>query len=398
MHDIAHAGSDADVLVLDPQRGRPCSIVHVLSPGTAGGLETVVHALARGHADAGHRVTVLAASDDEAACRFLDRFTATLVQTESLRVRGRGYGAERVAARSALQRIMPDVVHTHGLRSDVIDAAAARDLGLATMSTVHGYTDATLKLRMYGLLQRANLHRFDAVIAVSTPLARRLAPYVPASRLHVIPNGYIAEHAAADRLIARSRLGVHDKRFLVGWVGRLTPEKAPAVGVAAFARMAHVAERVGVELAVIGDGPERARVEQLAGELGVAPRVRFHGTRADAPMLMAAFDALMLSSHREGTPMVLLEAMAARTPIVATRVGGVPDLLSSRSALLVPRDDPHALASALLSVLLDRESAATRAEHAAEVLTTKYDGAHWLDRYADVYRGLRQITQRRRSC
>ncbi|HVX39484.1 MAG TPA: glycosyltransferase [Gemmatimonadaceae bacterium] len=398
MIETAQAERDSDVLVLDPMRGRPCSIVHVLDPGLAGGLETVVHALACGHAAAGHHVTVLTPSDTLAARRFLDRFAGTAVHTECVAVHGRGYASERAAVRSALARRMPDVVHTHGLRSDVVDAGAARGLGLATITTVHGYTDATVKLRLYGLLQRGHLHRFDAVIAVSSPLARRLAPYVPGARLHVIPNGWVPEHAAADRAIARSGLGVHDERMLIGWVGRLAREKAPDVAIAAFARVAQVAERMGVELAVIGDGPERSRVEELARQLGIAPHVRFHGTRPDAPTLMTAFDALVLSSRREGTPMVLLEAMAVRTPIIATRVGGVPDVLSEREALLVPRDDPRALGSALLNVLLDRDGALARAERAAEVLATRYDGARWLDRYTAHYRRLRQLTQRRRTC
>lgn len=395
MHDAAVIGAEDNVLPFDPLRGQPCRVLHVLDPGSAGGLETVVHALARGHADAGHRVIVAAVSDSEASYRFLDRFSGTRVRQECLAVRGRGYGRERAALAAVMRRHVPDVVHTHGARADVIDAGAARALGVPVVTTVHGFTDATLRTRAYRVAQCAALHRFDAVVAVSGALAHRLAPYVAGSRLHVIPNGYMPEGCPADRRIARSRVAVHDERFLIGWVGRLTPEKAPEVALRGFARLSEVASRVGLELAFMGDGPERSRLERLARELNVSDSVRFHGLRADAPLLMSAFDVLILSSRTEGTPMVLLEAMAARTPIIATRVGGVPEMLTGRDALLVPPGDPKLVASALLNVLLNPEAAASRAERAAGVLADRYDGALWLERYTDLYRRLRLATSRR---
>lgn len=396
--DVAGPRAAARMLSFDPLRDQPCSIVHVVSPGAAGGLETVVHALARGHADAGHTVRVVAVSDDDAACRFLERFAGTGVHTDSLAVSGRRYACERAAARSIFRQVRPDVVHTHGNRPDVIDAVAARSVGIATATTVHGYTASTLRNRVYGYVQRLHMRSFDAVVAVSTPLAMTLSSHVDPSRLHMIPNGFIPDATPADRLLARHRLGVYDERFLIGWVGRLSPEKGPDVALAAIGRLALVARHEALELAVIGDGPERPNLERLARQLGVEPLVRWHRTRHDAALLMTAFDVLVLSSRTEGTPMVILEAMSARTPIIATRVGGVPDMLSSEEALLVPRDDPAALASAILDVLLARDAAYARAFRAANVLATRYDGAAWLERYAALYRQLRLWTQWRQRC
>ena len=112
------------------------------------------------------------------------------------------------------------------------------------------------------------------------------------------------------------------------------------------------------------------------------------GQIADAARLIPAFDVLVLSSRTEGTPIVLFEAMAARVPVVATAVGGVPDVVGEREALLVPPDRPDALARAIASVREDPGSARARAAAAATRLATEYAVGPWVERYAAVYRGV----------
>lgn len=388
----------AQALTVERPAREPCSIMHVVSAGMVGGLETVVHALATGHADAGHTVRVVTVFDDEPAKHFLGRFAGTGVLTESLHITGRGYGRERAAAEAVFARARPDVVHTHGLRPDVVDAPAARALGIATMTTVHGYTASSLRTRLYAYIQRSCLRSFDAVVAVSNQLARTLAAHVDVSRLHVIPNAFIPGAALVSRAAARARLGVRDDRFLIGWIGRLSPEKGVDVAVHALAYLARALPGASLELAVLGEGSTRSDAQRLARHVGVAPLITWHGARPDAARLMRAFDVFVLSSRAEGTPMVLLEAMFAKTPIVATRVGGVPEMLSPDDALLVKRNDPRALAAAIQQVRANQGAAAARAEHAAEVLADRYDGQAWLDAYAALYNRLRLTTERRRTC
>lgn len=369
---------------------QPRSIVHVVSPGPTGGLETVVQALASGHAEAGFTIRVVSVSDDANANRFLDRFARTNVFTESLGIRGRAYHRERAAARSLFRALRPDVVHTHGNRPDVVDAPVAHALGIPTVTTVHGYTGSSARNRVYGFLQRLRLPAFDAVVAVSRPLAAQLSSRVAPSRLYFIPNAFIPSQSLLDRMAARRRLGVHDDRFLIGWVGRMSREKAPDVAIAAMRRVLQLAPRESLELAMIGDGPDRAVLQERCRRTPLECVVRWHGLRPDVSRLMAGFDLLMLSSRTEGTPMVLLEAMAARTPIVATQVGGVPDVVSPDEAVLVASDDPDALATAILFVLFGPEQARRRAAHAAEVLSQRFDGHAWLDRYAALYNQIRR--------
>jgi glycosyltransferase involved in cell wall biosynthesis len=271
----------------------------------------------------------------------------------------------------------------------VVDASAARAIGVPTMTTVHGYTDASLRAWLYGYIQRQQLHTFDAVVAVSGPLSRRLQSYVTPSRLHVIQNAFAQTGRLQERDEARARLGIPDERFLIGWIGRVSAEKALDVMLEALARLAdHVG--TSITLAVIGDGNERQRMERRARSLGVAELVRWHGTQPAAGTLMKGFDVFVLSSDREGTPMVLLEAMFAQTPIVSTRVGGIPDMLTPDEALLVPRRNARALADAIRDVMNNPSDARRRAKRAADRLAAHHGMEQWLARYEDLYRQLQR--------
>lgn len=399
--DLVCSADEPGLLHFDARRNEPCSIMHIVNPGMAGGIETVVSALADGHARAGHHVHVVSVADDGAARAFLGRFAGTGVRTASLGVPERAYGRERDAVRSLVHELRPEVVHTHGNRPDVVDSPAARDVGAATVTTVHGYTDSTLRTRLYGYVQRLHLRGFDAVVAVSAPLALRLSPHVESSRLHVIPNAFAPSANPFERAIARRRLGVSDDRFMIGWVGRMSREKGADVAVRAMARVASMSRLSPfdrTELSMIGDGPDRSSLERLARRLGVEGNVGWYGVRPDAAQLMAAFDVLLLSSRREGTPMVILEAMAAGTPIVATRVGGVPDVVTNSEALLVPPDNAQAMADAILRIMFEGEDARARAKRARRVLATRFNGDAWLDRYAALYRRVRVQSQARARC
>jgi glycosyltransferase involved in cell wall biosynthesis len=285
----------------------------------------------------------------------------------------RAYGRERAGIADVCARIRPDVVHTHGYRTDVIDSGVARRRKIPTITTVHGFTGiGGWRGRLYEYLQRRAFRRFDAVVAVSRPLVTLLrGDGVAADRVHMIPNAYSPD-TFFNRDDARRTLGLSDG-FIAGWIGRLSQEKAPDVFVAA------VDQVEGMSAAIIGSGREAPRN---------SPRVKMLGQVADAARLMKAFDVLVLSSRTEGTPMVLFEAMAAKVPVVATAVGGVPDVVSDNEALLVPPDRPDALARAIAAVRDDPAAARTRAAAAAERLATEYAVGPWVERYAAVYRGV----------
>ena len=242
------------------------------------------------------------------------------------------------------RRERPDVLHTHMSRANFFGVLLSRLAGVPCVATAHS--------------QNVLLHWFlnDAVIAVSASTARFLSRYrlVPASRLHVV-RGFVEAPAAPpsddERLRLRTSLGLGERDRVVGTAAQLIPAK----GVLDLVRaVGLVRSRVPTTLVVAGSG-EPAHEELLRAEaarLGVP--VRWLGFRADLGSLLPAFDLFATATHREAFGMVALEAMAAGLPVVATDVGGLPEVVENGvSGLLVPRRDPASLAAALERVLLD---------------------------------------------
>src|SRR5262249_54808682 len=153
-----------------------------------------------------------------------------------------------------------------------------------------------------------------------------------------------------DRAAARSALGLDPNQFVIGWVGRMTPEKGLDVMVDAMKALVDSP----VMLCAVGDGAERAPCEARAASLGVSDHIRWAGLVREAGRYFQAFDVLALSSRTEGVPMVVLEAMAAEIPLVVTAVGGIPDVVSPREAMLVPSEKPDELAGAIKRVFENR--------------------------------------------
>jgi len=371
----------------DPElSGAPLSILHVLAPSPVGGLERVVHALAIGQHRAGHDVHVAAVLDRGADDHpFLRPLQEVGVGVTPIRVGPRAYLRERREVAAICRARRPAIVHTHGYRVDVLDAGVARSLGIPVVTTVHGFTGGDAKNRLYEWLQRRAFRRFDAVIAVSHPLGEALARGgVRRERLHVVPNAWAGDRPVEGAGAARQALGVPPGVFHIGWVGRLSREKGADVLLEALGRL----RDVPFVASFVGTGPEQPVLERRASELGLAERIRWHGLVPDAGRLFPGFDVVVLSSRTEGTPIVLFEAMAAGVPIVATAVGGVPDVVGEDEALLVPSEAPDTLAAAIRAVFAMPEAAAARARGAQERLRRRFSMEPWLRRYEAIYRSL----------
>jgi glycosyltransferase involved in cell wall biosynthesis len=335
----------------------------------------------------GHRVHVAAVVEpDVGRHEFMETLEAGEVEAERLEIPRRAYHLEVKRLRELFARTSPDVVHTHGYRGDVVAGKVALWSGLPVVSTVHGFTEGGVKNRFYEWLQERALRSHHAVVAVSKPIHRRLlARGVAETRLYLVRNAWSRDRALLGRSEARARLGLPEDAFIVGWVGRLSREKGPDVFLDAMER---VARRIPDAVAsVIGESDARERLHEHAGEMGLDGRITFHGRVQGAAELYRAFDVFVLSSRTEGTPVSLLEAMDAEVPVVSTSVGGVPDVVRhEQEALLVPPEDPGALASAVCRIRREREAAIERARRARGRLLSEFDLRPWMDRYEDVYR------------
>lgn len=332
----------------------------------------------------GHDVRVFATLDrSDAGEAYHQALRAAGVPVVPIVAPGRRYLAEARSIRSGLREMRAEVAHTHGYRSDVVGGHAARRTRVPVVSTVHGFTGGAAKGRFFEWLQVKSLARADLVVAVSDSVAHRLSVQgVPARNLLRVRNARRGsasmERGAAQRLLGLDPRGVH-----LAWVGRLSREKGADVLVEALGRIRDLPWHVGF----IGDGPERTRLEARAHALGLADRITWHGVVAGAGSLLAAFDLVVLSSRTEGTPMILLEAMGAGVPVVATAVGGVPDVVTDAEAILVPAESPEDLAGALRTALGDLPALAPRVAASVRRLES-FAYEPWLDAYEGLYHRL----------
>ena len=358
------------------------TVLHVLAPASVGGMESVVSMLTAGLVEGGATVLAHLIVGPGENPPLADVLRGHGVGVEVTGVPSRRYSMERAATAALCRSRSVDVVHCHGYRADVIDSAAARTVGVPVVSTVHGFTGGGWKNAIYEWLQIRAFRRMNRVLAVSRPLVDLLEGRgVRPETISLLPNAFAASSAPIEPGPARSALGLAPKGPVVGWIGRMSPEKGPDV----FVRAAAEAKVEGSHWAMVGDGPERAEAEALTAALGLEDRVAFLGLIPDAGTLVRAFDVLVLSSRTEGTPIVALEAMAAGVPVVATAVGGVPDLLGEGAGRLVPPEDPRALAAAVDEVLGDPAAAATLVEQARARLSQEYALGPWIEAHQRLY-------------
>jgi glycosyltransferase involved in cell wall biosynthesis len=252
-----------------------------------------------------------------------------------------------------LRKRTPDVLLAYWIYPEGWGALwAARRLGIPVVLGARG---SDLRLPgdpLSARLARSALRRASFLITVSEDL-RRLAIQMGAAaeRTHSIPNGCeLSVFHPADRSRARLELGLKPESRVVLFVGRLVEVK----GVRELLRAARLllAQQAGLEVVLVGEGPLRRPLEeQAAGEL--AAHVRFAGVQKPEAVArwMAAADVVCLPSHSEGCPNVVIEALACGRPVVASRVGGIPELVNSNCGILTPPGDPEALAAALHEAL-----------------------------------------------
>jgi glycosyltransferase involved in cell wall biosynthesis len=284
-------------------------------------------------------------------------------------------GLSELSALRALARVIrefrPHVVHSHTAKAGTLARVAAW-LGRVPVivHTYHGHVFhgyfSPRQTRLFLAIERALARRTDCLLAVSETVRRELLGFGIGSpeRMRVMPLGLDLDRFArsdAMRGLVRAELGLAPETPTVGIVARLVPIKAHEVFLEAAARLARRLPRVA--FVVVGDGERRAELETAACRLELQGRVHFLGWRQDLDRIYADLDVVALTSRNEGSPVSLIEAMAAGRPVVATRVGGVPDLVEDGlTGTLVGPGDAGALAEAVAALLADPDQARAMGE------------------------------------
>jgi glycosyltransferase involved in cell wall biosynthesis len=366
-----------------------CQVLHSLQ---VGGAEVLAARLARGL---------------RGACRFVFACLDELgTLGEELRaegfpveVLGRQSGVDwRCAWRLArlLRRERVDLVHAHQY-TPFFYALLARLLYRRppVLFMEHGRHQPDYRRPKRVLANRLLLERRDRVVGVGQAVRQALIDHegIPAPRVRVIYNGIDTAGLANghhDRAAVRRELGAGPGDFVILLVARLDYLKDHATAVRTVARVAR--QRPDVRLVLVGEGPERAKIEELVGRHQLAANVRFLGLRKDVGRLLKGADLFLLTSVSEGIPLTVIEAMAAGLPVVATRVGGLSEVVEDgETGRLAPSGDDAALADAVLRLAGDpelrRRMGRRGQERARGVFSEGQMHARYLELYREMLRG-----------
>ena len=380
--------------------------MHVIARLNVGGAALHVLQLAHEQARRGHDVVVVAgtlAGGEESMEYVAEELGVQLVKLPVLQraLSPRADTAAIVALRRLLRERRPDVLHTHTAKAGATGRLAALAAGGARpRAVVHTYHGHVLSgyfsrrwERVFRWIERALAFTSGTLVAVSDEVRDDLVGFgvAPASRFAVVPYGFdLPPWSEADdvsRRTIRAKLGVGDDTFVVGWAGRLTAIKRPLDLVRTLRGL--VDQGVDAVLVLVGDGEDRGAVEALAAELDVAERCRLVGFQKSIRPWYASFDALILTSANEGTPVVAIEALAAGRPVVATRAGGTGTVVrNGESGYLEAIGDTEALARRLARLAADPALRASMGEAGAEDARARFAVGRMADEIEAVYRRL----------
>jgi glycosyltransferase involved in cell wall biosynthesis len=284
-----------------------------------------------------------------------------------------------------------DIVHSHGYKTDFLAALACAGTQCKVVSTPHGWTEKPdWKLWVYELLDRKLFLKWVDVIA---PLSEELYRSIIWSRgakakIRLIRNGVDTAEMETEIDVASELEALrNNKRFVIGYVGRLVEGKGLDILLTAVAKYGEPHWTI----AIIGEGPERERLEDTAGELGIAERVMFFGFREDRLKFLRGFDVFVLPSRSEGIPRCLMEAMTLGVPVIASDIPGCRQLVDGVSTgLLFPPGEPAALSRAIQRFGNDHSFREACSMNGKRLIKERFSAGRMAGEYLTLYRELRQ--------
>lgn len=281
-----------------------------------------------------------------------------------------------------------DVIHAHLTTANILGTWVGRWLGLPSIATLHS---TSLETGLRGRMELLTMHHLtDKVVAVGHSVKDAYQEAVPASKLTVLPNAVklLPQLSLAERTSVRHEVTGDPNRCILIAVGRLVAAKGYEDLITAFAQVQQSFKNA--TLLIVGDGPMRVVMEAKIREHGMEDHIRLLGQRSDVPRLLAAADVFVSSSHWEGLPVSILEAMSAGLPIVATSVGDIPHVLRDGLGIVVPTKQPDELAMALCAMLGDHQKRVRMGQAAREHVQLHYSTDRWIQRWMELYDEVRQ--------
>jgi len=370
----------------------PIRVMHVRSvTGSGGGADSVVFVEAELAPSLGiDPVAVFVRNADDQDPTIADRCRSLGLRSFELRESCRADVSQAFRLAELMRQQNTDVLHCHDYKANLLGLLAVRLRPTKSVATLHGWGVQGQKLAFYYWLDARTIRFFDVIVPVSDQTRRAaVAAGVPNRLMRVIRNGIDTRRFTAmpARREAKRALGLGPRTPVVGTLCRLSPEKQLGMLLEAFGRVARVHRTV--RLCIAGDGPERESLETLAASLGIRDRVVFLGHRSDVVGVYAALDVFALTSKNEALPMAVLEAMAAGVPVVATAVGGVPEVIChNRTGILTDPGDTDAIEAGIRELLGNRGLRGRLAREARQVARSQFSAQRRLSEIAEVYREL----------
>ncbi len=308
------------------------------------------------------------------------------VRAYTIRERGRG----DVQAMQGLQRLIdevrPDILESQNIKSHLFIRLLRAYKKYPWVIWNHGYTATSRRDRLYGQLDRWSLRKAFRAVTVCNAFADRMSRRgLPRERI-LVKHSFVrpfqrSPEEEIDRL--KRKLGLRDEKIILA-VGRLSQEKGHADLLRAIALLD--TELPPFRVLIVGDGPERQSLVELADSLGISSKIAMLGQQGEVRPFYSMADLMALPSHSEGSPYVVLEALAAGVPIAATRVGGVPEILThAETGLLVPSKNPQAMADALRCLLTDEQLGRRLADAGEAHAKAHFDFRNYMESLIQFY-------------
>lgn len=288
------------------------------------------------------------------------------------------------------RRRQVDVWHAHDYKTNLLGWLVRRFHPMRLVTTMHGWVEFTPRTKLYYRCDRWSLPRYERVICVSEDILQECRKFgVAADQSILIENAIDTEQFSrtTSTSAAKQRLGWPPGRLMIGAVGRLSPEKGFDILLCSLRDLVDRGHDVG--LVIAGEGNERSSLEAQIAQLRLNDRVHLAGFQSDLRPLYEAMDVFALSSRREGLPNVVLEAMALETPVVSTRVAGVPRLIEDGvNGVLVEIESQSMLTAALERAITDRDLRVSLAAAARRTIEQRYSFTARMQKVAAVYDNL----------
>ena len=363
-------------------------VFHLISSSGFLGAENVVLELAKESLAAGYWVTIGVFENRRNPNLELAEAAISMgLEVKIFLCRGR-FDLRTISNISAfIDKEHPNLLHSHGYKADFYALCATRGK-IPWVVTNHNWLRTTFNLKLYAHLDSFLIKYANKVVTVSDDIAIEMVKRgIPREKILVIDNGINQQrfsNQGSNETLKRS-FGFNEKSIIIGTVASLREGKGHIYLLEAAKSI--ISSFPNARFLIVGDGGERRRLEEKAAQFDLSGKVIFAGSRKDVPEILSILDIFVLPSLKEGLPMALLEAMAARLPVIATRVGAIPKVVvNNETGLLVEPGNAEALCTAISELLSDRQKAICFGSQGYQKVENEFSAKTMATRYVEIYK------------